>query len=360
MNWIRLQSEYFRHRKTLRLIRRLGEVAALYPIRLWAWAVEQSIDGSLRDIDPEELAMICGFAGDAGTLWAAMVDCGFVEIEDGRASIRSWDEHQGKLIDRAERNRMRTRAARTRHEADTCPATDVTNVTNERNETDEQDETEEAPEFELYTPPLTPFGEAWEEFRKYRAERKLPLWKPVTCRKKLAECAKAGDEASIQAINEAIGNGWNSFFPLKVKARAPFMDRQAALVASLKDGSEAERVDGPSTSARLAALADSLPDTLADVARWRIDIRRLSGDPEAVEAKLAEMDRELIESLRKRLSLAVTSELAAKVATARERLASRISGFELDAAADRLWTQYIRAHYGVPVLSLFSEEAKAA
>ena len=358
MNWIRLQSEYFRHRKTLRLIRRLGEVAALYPIRLWTWAVEQSIDGSLRDIDPEELAMICGFAGDAGTLWAAMVDCGFIEIEDGRASIRSWDEHQGKLIDRAERNRMRTRAARTRHEADTCPATDVTN---ERNETDE---TEKAPAVEetIFPPELNsvPFLAAWEKFKRYRIERKLPVWKPVTQKTKLAECVKAGPDASIQAIDHAIGNGWNSFFPAKVAARAPFMDRQAALVASLKDGSKAERVDGPSTSARLVALASSLPDALVGVENWRLNILRLAGDPEAVEAKLAEMDAELMFSLHMTTDASLLSELDAKARAARERLSKRIAGPELDAASSRLLTQLLREHYGVPVLSLFSEEAKAA
>lgn len=112
MNWIRLQSEYFRHRKTLRLVRRLGEVAALYPIRLWTWAVEQSIDGSLRDIDAEELAMICGFSGDPAELWATMTECGFIESEAGESRIRSWDEHQGMLAARAERNAERMRGAR--------------------------------------------------------------------------------------------------------------------------------------------------------------------------------------------------------------------------------------------------------
>jgi hypothetical protein len=212
LNWIRLQSEYFRHRKTLRLVRRLGEVAALYPIRLWTWAVEQSIDGSLQDIDAEELAMICGFAGDAGVLWSAMTDCGFIELEDGRASIRSWDKHQGKLIDRAERNRVRTRAARTQHEARTCLATDVTN---ERNETDETNDPPPAPEplpLVLDTPA---FREAWSDWQAYRRERKLGKWAPRTVKTKLAELAGMGEPSAVQSIRESIGNGWSGLFAPK-------------------------------------------------------------------------------------------------------------------------------------------------
>lgn len=135
LNWIRLQSEYFRHRKTLRLVRRLGEVAALYPIRLWTWAVEQSIGGSLRDIDPEELAMICGFSGDPAELWSTMTECGFIESEAGESRIRSWDEHQGMLAARAERNAERMRGARAKHK----------DAPDERDETDEEPPAESGP-----------------------------------------------------------------------------------------------------------------------------------------------------------------------------------------------------------------------
>jgi hypothetical protein len=140
MSWIRLQSEYPRHRKTLRLIRRLGPVAELYPIRLWLWAVEQSPGGSLRDIDAAELALIVGYAGEPSELWSAMVKAGFIERADGEYRVRSWYEHNGILIDRSERNRERMRRARAQHDVRTCGATDVTNV-----RTDETDEDSCAP-----------------------------------------------------------------------------------------------------------------------------------------------------------------------------------------------------------------------
>jgi len=219
LNWIRLQSEYFRHRKTLRLVRRLGEVAALYPIRLWTWAVEQSLDGSLRDIDAEELAMICGFQGEAETLWAAMVDCGFVELEDGRATIRSWDEHQGKLIDRAERNAGRMRAARSRNVPDTSSATDVTNERNERNERNVTDETkaEAGPDFPAALD-TDAFRAAWELWRKYRAERHLSAWKPLTIRTQLAKLAEMGEARALAAIDHSIAQAYQGIYEPKSQA----------------------------------------------------------------------------------------------------------------------------------------------
>lgn len=211
MNWIRLQSEYFRHRKTLRIVRKLGELAALYPLKLWTWAVEQSPDGSLRDIDAEELAVICGHKGDAGELWAAMLDCGFLQTYEGETFIRSWKEHQGKLIERAERNAERMRAARSRNVPDTSSATDVTNDTNERNETDV---TKPAQEF----PPALDteaFRAAWELWRKYRAERHLPAWKPLTIRTQLAKLAELGEARAIAAIDHSIAQAYQGIYEPK-------------------------------------------------------------------------------------------------------------------------------------------------
>lgn len=114
MNWIRLSSEYPRHRKVLRLVCKLGELAELYPIRLWLWAVEHSLHGHLKDIEPAELARIVGHAGDAQELWEAMLSCGFLERDGDGLRIRSWHEHQGILIDRSRRNTERMRAVRER------------------------------------------------------------------------------------------------------------------------------------------------------------------------------------------------------------------------------------------------------
>lgn len=218
MNWIRLQSEYFRHRKTLRLVRRLGEVAALYPIKLWTWAVEQSPSGSLHDIDAEELAMICGFSGDHTALWSAMVECGFIETVNDRPSIRSWDEHQGMLAARAERNAERMRRARTSHKSAECEATDETD---ERNETDGRTEAEIPAAEPLPANLDTPaFRAAWSDWHAYRRERKLGKWAARTVKTKLAELAAMGEPAAVQSIQDSIGNGWAGLFPPKTTQTA--------------------------------------------------------------------------------------------------------------------------------------------
>lgn len=125
MSWIRLDSEYPRHRKTLRLVRKLGQAAELYPIRLWLWAARQSPMGSLRDIDAEEVAMIVGHPGSPEELLEALLACGFVEEVSGERRLTSWYEHNGILADRRERNAKRMKRARAQHVLNTCGATYV-------------------------------------------------------------------------------------------------------------------------------------------------------------------------------------------------------------------------------------------
>lgn len=205
MNWIRLQSEYFRHRKTLRIVRKLGELAALYPLKLWTWAVEQSPDGSLRDIDAEELTVICGHKGDAAELWAAMLDCGFLQTYEGETFIRSWKEHQGKLIERAERNAERMRAARSRNVPDTEP------------EEIQQPETRKPEPAQEFPPALDTeaFRAAWELWRKYRAERHLAAWRPLTIRTQLAKLAEMGETRAIAAIDHSIAQAYQGIYEPK-------------------------------------------------------------------------------------------------------------------------------------------------
>lgn len=228
MNWIRLSSEYPRHRKVLRLVRRLGPASEIYPIRLWLWAVEQSPSGSLRDIEAEELATIVGHAGDPAELWSAMESCGFIEKEDDGWRIRSWYEHQGILMERAEREAARKR----RDRAKDVPRTSfATNETNETNETDGRDE-EGAGVPALVPSPRKPaeyplpnvldvpaFRAAWSDWFAYRSECKLGRWKPRTIEAKLSELAEIGPTRATEAIRRSISNGWHGIFPNRADAR---------------------------------------------------------------------------------------------------------------------------------------------
>ena len=196
MEWIRLDSSYPRHRKVLRLVRNLGPLAELYPIRLWLWALEQSPDGSLRDIDAEEMALIVGHKGDADKLWSAMSTCGFIE-QDGEQSwrLRSWHEHQGILIERAERNAERMRRARAAGEVEPEPAPRPVRPA-------------KPVEVEIPTALDTPaFRAEWGDWMKYKSERR-EAYKPIGAKKVLDGLAKRGADEAVAALRMAMERGW--------------------------------------------------------------------------------------------------------------------------------------------------------
>lgn len=338
MNWIRLQSEYFRHRKTLRLTHRLGELAALYPLRLWTWAVEQSPDGSLRDIDADELAVICGFGGQAGELWDAMLRCGFIEIaSDDGAQIRSWREHQGKLIERAERNALRMRDSRIKP-----PAPEPTKP-------------KPQPDEEPFPPILeTPaFRAAWNDWLTYRRERRLGKWAPRTVKAKLAELAALGESAAIQSIRESIGNGWQGLFPPKSQASKAIADADR-----LRAGGSIDSAPRASIQSRLQRLADALPESLDNIAQRRAEIAGLHGDAESIEAELAKLDSRMIADLRDMASAETMAGIDAQIRAAYARVKGRIAG--VTSAADfryAMESTLIREHYGAPALTLFGRGA---
>ena len=348
MNWIRLQSEYFRHRKTIRLVLRLGEKAPLYPLRLWLWAVEQSPDGSLRDIDRAELAEICKYDGNPDDLWTAMVECGFIECTDGQSGIRSWEQHQGKLVERATRNAERMREARERQrqaEIDLEAKGGASKVAK--------------PAFpaELDTPE---FRAAWEEWHTYRRELNLAKWTDRTVEVQLRKMAKAGASASVDAIQESISNGWQGVFPGKAVAKPSGGSSRGLSPEALRAGGTREQVPVLSVTTRLQRLAASLPDSLPSVGRWRREIESLKGEAGEVEEVLKAMDARLISALTESLGFIAVAEIDEAVNKAATNFKRRMSKEDAERAMDILRERLIRERFGVPRLSIFSDEAREA
>lgn len=357
MNWIRLQSEYFRHRKTLRLARRLGESAPQYPIRLWLWAVEQSPDGSLRDISPEELAVICAAKVDPAELWAAMVDCGFVEIIDGEAWIRSWYEHQGKLIERAERNADRMQRARSKGAQDASVAPAETEAP-----------TTIAPDSPaLLTFPTDGKSKSWTLTEAHVAE-----WSTLypkldvldECRQALAWVLAAPDRRKTAAGMARFLVGWlNRSTNSARRSAAPrdfAADKEERQRAALKAGGKTEAVSEIPMALRLSDLAATLPDDLPGVGRWRREIVALTGDAESVESVLAGMDVRMLAALKDEIGAESLADMDAKVRAGLARMRARGGTEDAATVSDRLWSQLIRQRFGAPVLSLFSASRWAA
>ena len=101
----------------------------------------------------------------------------------------------------------------------------------------------------------------------------------------------------------------------------------------------------------LSRLADSLPDTLADLS-WRI--RQLVGDAESVENQLGKLDDELIDRAEALLDEDGRRQLDGALAESLAALGKRLPRSELEQAAPRLRNSLLRRQLELPILSLFA------
>lgn len=86
--YIRMETGFWTHRKTLRLKARLGEAAFWVVPRLWCYAAENQPDGNFSDYLPGEIAMLVGYDKDSQAMLQALQECGFM---DGM-TIHGWEE----------------------------------------------------------------------------------------------------------------------------------------------------------------------------------------------------------------------------------------------------------------------------
>jgi hypothetical protein len=91
--WVKVANSFYTHRKTARLRVKLGNDALWLPPRLWAYAAEYHPDGVLGTYDPNELANLLGYTGDASSMLQAMLVAGFLDPDPLR--IHGWEEHNG-------------------------------------------------------------------------------------------------------------------------------------------------------------------------------------------------------------------------------------------------------------------------
>lgn len=87
--FIRVQTSFWTHRKTMRLRARIGDSAFWLPPRLWSYAAENQPDGNFADYSAQELAMLLGYSEDAQAMLQALQELGFM---DGM-EIHDWNEH---------------------------------------------------------------------------------------------------------------------------------------------------------------------------------------------------------------------------------------------------------------------------
>lgn len=99
--YVRLQTSFWTHRKTVRLRARLGDDALWLPPRLWSYAAENQPDGDFSNYSAQEIAMLVGYAKDACVMLEALQQAGFM---DGML-VHGWEEYNAYHSVYAERAR---------------------------------------------------------------------------------------------------------------------------------------------------------------------------------------------------------------------------------------------------------------
>ncbi len=129
--------------------------------------------------------------------------------------------------------------------------------------------------------------------------------------------------------------------------------RQQELQAPAAGGGEKEL----DLEARLRRLAAALPAGFAGRDQLAEKIRALSGEAEAIEGRLTELDLEAVRAVAAALSPQEVEAVEQELAASRAALAARLPAAELERAGDRLREEILRRRLGLPVLSLFAPEA---
>ena len=124
-SWIKSYQSLREHPKTRKLARRngiggiRGAIGLLHC--LWWWAADYAPDGDLTKHDTEDVAVACEWDGEPAEIIKHLVDCGFLENNDG-LHIHDWSDYAGALIERRDRNAERMRQTRAANVQSTCDA----------------------------------------------------------------------------------------------------------------------------------------------------------------------------------------------------------------------------------------------
>src|SRR6185436_20809173 len=86
------------HPKTLRLVRLVGDQAAMLLLRLWSYAARFAADdGVLLNCSTDEIERICGWRGRKGKAAKALITVGYLEYRKNTYVVHNWIRHQGHI-----------------------------------------------------------------------------------------------------------------------------------------------------------------------------------------------------------------------------------------------------------------------
>jgi len=216
--FVQVESDFYRHRKTLKLRRLIGDAAFWIPPRLWAYCIDRDSD-DLADFDAEDLAAVLEYSGDAAALRAGLIESGFLS-SDGN-TVSGWHERYRVVFDRfAERAR---KAANARHHPPSVPEDErrgdemIEDKIRKHEQACFPDACSMLEASESFPTGIdtSTFRATWSDWLAYRRERKLPAYKPTSLKTQLATLAEWGHDAAIASIRESIRQQWQGLFPPK-------------------------------------------------------------------------------------------------------------------------------------------------
>lgn len=97
--YVKVFTNFYTHRKTMRLFSILGESAFWIPPRLWSYAAENQPNGDFSDYSPEEIALLINYSGNAQAMLQALNKSGFLDNQQ----LHDWEEYNGYHTTFAER-----------------------------------------------------------------------------------------------------------------------------------------------------------------------------------------------------------------------------------------------------------------
>jgi hypothetical protein len=106
--FVRVNCNFYTHRKTAKLRGLIGDSALWLPPRWWAYAAEHQPDGVFKNYSAAEIAVLVGYNGDADAMLQALLAVGFADKDPLR--IHDWGEYNGYHKAYAERARKASRA----------------------------------------------------------------------------------------------------------------------------------------------------------------------------------------------------------------------------------------------------------
>lgn len=202
--YIRLFTNYFTHRKTLRLRTLLGNDAGYWlPIRLWCYAAENQSNGDFSQYAPDEIASVLGWPDNPVVLVEKLKQAGFM---DENMKLHDWQFYNGMhelFADRARkgglalqeklRSERENKGKERKGDASVSLATSLLL----------------ADSYKLLN--TQQFRDAWQSWTTHRSEIKKPLT-PTSVRAQFRRFSEMGHDRAVKMLFHTVANGWQGLY----------------------------------------------------------------------------------------------------------------------------------------------------